>query len=116
MSFDWKEYICLAEDLLSQAKESYSRSSISRAYYGVFCITRNKKDRKNYAGPNVHQRVIHEYKNSSNRNEKDVGRILDELRRLRNIADYNEDKTIEKDHAEKAAALSKQILKKLGIP
>lgn len=48
MSFDWHLYVALASELLETAKtegmeEAYFRSSISRSYYGVFCIARNKR-------------------------------------------------------------------------
>lgn len=116
MSFDWEDYVYLAEDLLSQPEESYLRSAISRAYYGVFCIARNRKGYKEFAGSNVHWRVINEYKNSSDRNERNVGRVLDKLRKSRNDADYNEDKPINKDLAERAVYSAKHILASMGIP
>jgi len=43
MSFDWLGYIRLAENLSDELDESSLRSAVSRAYYGVFCIARNKK-------------------------------------------------------------------------
>ena len=54
MSFNWKEYVDLSEELMSREEESCLRSSISRAYYGVFCLVRNNKGFKNYTGSNVH--------------------------------------------------------------
>jgi uncharacterized protein (UPF0332 family) len=116
MSFDWKDYVHLAEDLLNRPEESYLRSAISRAYYGVFCIARNRKGHKEFAGSNVHWTVINEYKNSSDRNERNIGRILDNLRRSRNDADYNEDKSIDKGLAERAVYSAKHVLASMGIP
>ena len=116
MSFDWKDYVYLAEDLLNRAEESYLRSSISRAYYGVFCIARNRKGYKKYTGSDVHWKVINEYKNSSDKNEQDIGRILDKLRKSRNDADYNEDRPINKGFAERAVYSAKRILTSMGIP
>lgn len=110
MSFDWKDYVSLAEELLNREEESSLRSSISRAYYGAFCIARNRKSYKDYAGRDVHQRVINEYKNSNDENEQVIGQALDELRKSRNNADYNEDRPINKSLAERMVALSKQIL------
>jgi len=43
MSFDWIEYIYLAEKLLDKPEESSLRTSISRSYYGIFCIARKTK-------------------------------------------------------------------------
>lgn len=79
MSFDWKDYVYLAEELLNRTEESCYRSSISRAYYGVFCITRNLKGYGNYKpkkGENIHWVVINAYKNSSDRREKISGESL----------------------------------------
>ena len=116
MSFDWKDYVYLAEDLLNQTEESYLRSSISRAYYGVFCMARNKKDYKNYTGSdNIHWKVINEYKSSSSRNEQNIGRILDSLRKSRNDADYNEDRPINKALAERVVLSAKNIFKSMRI-
>lgn len=117
MSLDWKDYVRLAEDLLNRTEESYLRSSISRAYYGVFCIARNKKCHKNYTGPdNIHWKVINEYKNSNNRSEQNIGWILDKLRKSRNDADYDEDKPITKGLAQRSALSANQILINMGIP
>jgi uncharacterized protein (UPF0332 family) len=46
MSFDWFEYLTLAERLASEAEEAPSseacyRTAVSRAYYSVYCLTRN---------------------------------------------------------------------------
>jgi len=116
MSFNWVEYVKLAEDLQKQRGESYLRSSISRAYYGVFCIARNKKGYKNSRQSNVHWEVINAYKNSSIQDEKYVGKLLDDLRKQRNDADYDEDKTISAALAQRVILKSKIILKILGIP
>lgn len=115
MSFDWKDYVYLAEELLGRQEESALRSSISRAYYGVFCIARNKKGYKNYTGSNVHLTVINAYKNSQDRNEQSIGQTLDKLRKSRNKADYNEDRLIDKSLAERMVCSAKQILISMEI-
>ena len=118
MSFDWKDYVYLAEELLARAKESCLRSSISRAYYGVFCIARNRKGYQNYEpkrGENIHWLVINEYKISRNVCDRDIGRTLDKLRKSRNDADYKENKPINTGLAERSVLLAKSILAKLGI-
>lgn len=116
MSFDWKYYVYLAEDLLNRPEESCYRSSISRAYYGVFCLARNKKGYKGYTGTNIHWQVINEYKNSSDKNEQEIGRILDKLRKSRNDADYEDDKLIVKGVAERALFSAKSVLTSMGTP
>ncbi|MGQ9571151.1 MAG: hypothetical protein ACUVUQ_10015 [Thermodesulfovibrionales bacterium] len=115
MSFDWRDYIRLAEDLLKHNTETYFRSGISRCYYGVFCIARNRAGFKNYKKPDVHKKVIEHYQNSRNLEEQFVGNTLDRLRRNRNDADYNEDEEINAGLAERVLLKSKEILEKLGI-
>jgi len=110
MSFDWNDYISLAEELLKRGEESSYRSSVSRSYYGVFCIARNRKGYKQYTGGDVHWKVISEYKNSGDKNEQNVGRVLDKLRKLRNDADYNESRSVGRNLAERSVLSSKQIL------
>lgn len=121
MSFDWCKYVILADDLMGATKtedmeEAYFRSSISRSYYGVFCLARNKKNLQKYEGKNVHRKVIDEYKNSGSKTEKKVGHNLDELRRLRNCADYKEDYRIDKNVADRAIGLAKTVLPQIGQP
>ena len=118
MSFDWKDYIDLAEDLLSNKKESYLRSSISRAYYGVFCLARNKKNYQKYRtqkGENIHWMVINAYRKSNDPLEQRIGINLDNLRRTRNDADYKGEKTINRKNAERVIMKAKQILILMGI-
>jgi len=115
MSFDWKDYVYLAEELLNRNEESCLRSSISRAYYGAFCIARNRKGYKKYTGTDLHWKVINEYKDSSDGTEQNIGRILDKLRRSRNDADYDENKSIDKKLAERIVMSAKQILNSMGI-
>lgn len=66
MSFDWKSYIHLAEELVKRQEESCLRSSISRAYYGVFRIARNKKGYEMYKKSDIHSKVINAYKEDEN--------------------------------------------------
>ena len=115
MSFDWKEYIKLAENLIKQNNEACFRSGISRAYYGVFCIARNMAGYKNMKGAKVHKKVIDHYRDSSISWEQYVGNILDQLRKLRNEADYDEEKVITYDLAQRVLIKSKDILKKLKV-
>jgi len=115
MSFDWKDFIRLAEELIKRSDEASLRSAISRAYYGVFCILRNKMGFKDYKQSYVHRKVIDLYIKSSNPQEKLAGQLLDELRKRRNNADYNEDIIIDFNFAQRTIEDAKNILKKLGI-
>ncbi|MFH1097610.1 MAG: HEPN domain-containing protein [Candidatus Desantisbacteria bacterium] len=111
MSFDWKSYLLLSEELIKRSEEACLRSSISRAYYGVFCIARNKKGYKLHKGSNIHSKIIDEYK--EDKTLQKVGWNLDELRRARNCADYDDSREIKKSMAESMLLLAKQVLKDL---
>ena len=115
MSFDWIEYVYLAEQLLNQAGEPCFRCSISRAYYGVFCIARDVKGCQNISS-GVHTIVIDKYKNSTDKNEGMIGNTLGNLKKQRISADYIKDKSLGKKDAEKAISRAKEILKRMGIP
>lgn len=112
MSFDWESYLLLSEELAKRPEESCLRSSLSRAYYGVFCIARNKKGYKMYKGSNIHSKVINEYK--QDKTLKEIGWNLDELRKARNSADYDGDRKIDKHRAGRMLILAKQVLNNLG--
>jgi len=116
MSFDWIDYVKLAESLINQDNEADLRSGISRAYYGAFCIARDltKSKYKNCKGQGVHQKVSQYYKSSGNAVERFIGITLDQLRKNRNDADYDGDKTIDSKSSKRALLKSKGILKNLG--
>jgi len=112
MSFDWRDYLILSEELAKRSEESCLRTSISRAYFAAWCIARNKKGYKNYkpkGGKNIHWIIINAYKNAKDKALRKVGWNLDELRKTRNDADYNEDKRVNKELAERMLILAKGI-------
>jgi len=98
MSFDWSEYLGLAQQLAGKAKisatrESRLRSAISRAYYAAFIQARNYlRDRDGVVIPtqNTHEYVINQFLNSSDEERKKIGRQLRRLRSNRNQADYDD--------------------------
>ncbi len=117
MSFDWKDYVDISEKFLENNdefyQEAYLRSAVSRAYYGVFCIARNKKELLSKRDRNVHRDIINKYKNSENRIERKIGKNLDELRSKRNLADYDEKYLFKKTEVERIVIIAKEILKAL---
>ena len=104
MKFDWSEYLNLATELAALSSDSDDveaklRSAVSRAYYAVFCLSRNylrdiEKDprlsRKNSSDINEHQYVAKEFifHKSKNKEMIKIGENLSRLRELRNKADY----------------------------
>lgn len=118
MNFEWKLYIDLAYELINYQRsrslaEAYLRSSVSRSYYGAFCTARDRKGLKHLKGARVHFTVITRYKNSANPVEKESGRILDELRRLRNKADYSTVIEVGRDVAGRAHIMARQVIESL---
>jgi uncharacterized protein (UPF0332 family) len=119
VSFNWQLYLELADELIHRQQtksleEAYWRSSISRSYYGVFCTARDRKGWQNLKTVEVHKYVIDKYKESSILLEKQVGKMLDELRRYRNRADYDGDTKVSKDLADRALVRAKCILQNLA--
>lgn len=98
MSFDWSQYLTLAQELAGRPSASASpearlRTAISRAYYAAFCKARNllrDKDRVSIPKKDSHQFVIDQFKNHSDRSRMKVGEDLHSLRRDRNRADYSD--------------------------
>jgi hypothetical protein len=99
VSFDWSEYLNLAQELVGQAasppsQEARLRAAISCAYYAAFCESRNHlRDREGHRGPSggrIHQFVRDQFKGSSDRSRRQIGYDLDGLRSDRNKADYDD--------------------------
>ena len=90
MSFKWFDYIDLADRLIQDASEAAYRSAISRAYYGAFCLARDTAQLSDYGKTDVHKVVADQYLHSSEGKKRLIGNKLEELRRNRNRADYND--------------------------
>jgi uncharacterized protein (UPF0332 family) len=99
MTFDWSEYLKLAQELAgdvasSPNEEAKLRSSVSRAYYAAFCKARNHlRDIDDHQIPkrgNVHKYVRDQFKDSPDNVRKKIGNDLDRLRIHRNKADYDD--------------------------
>lgn len=102
MTFDWTEYLNLAQELAGQATKPVSaearlRSSVSRAYYATFCEARNHlRDVEGHSilsTGEAHGYVRDEFKNSADRLRRQIGINLDRLRVYRNKVDYDDSTT-----------------------
>jgi uncharacterized protein (UPF0332 family) len=97
MSFNWSEYLTLAQQLagkahISASQESRLRSAISRAYYAAFIQARNylqEQDGMTIPLLESHKFVINQFKNSSDPVRQLIGNNLKRLRDNRNKADYH---------------------------
>jgi uncharacterized protein (UPF0332 family) len=102
MSFDWREYSSLADELGGvpsapppASEEAKLRAAISRFYYSVFCRARNflrdvDGDRGIPRGGECHEYVQRAFFRSNDRTRKAVGTKLDRLRKTRNRVDYDD--------------------------
>src|SRR4051812_17673884 len=97
MSFNWTEYLTLAQTLAQQAPgsptpEALLRSAISRAYYAAFIQARNRLrdvERRPVPRRDVHEYVIRQFTNSRDYKRQKVGKNLVRLREHRTRADYD---------------------------
>lgn len=101
MSFDWKEYLILAQFLQGNNEVVYSeeaarRAAVSRAYYAAFCLARNYASIKLGFDPKGrgedHGNLISWYRvfETSNPSLSGISDNLDELRIWRNTCDYDD--------------------------
>lgn len=125
MAFNWKDYQNQAETLRTEAQraparnEDRLRSSISRAYYGIFCYIRdhfsNELKRRftisEIESPKIHSIVRDHLKTFNNIEWDDIESDLDELRKLRNKADYITNITIDLKSADFCIQKMKKISK-----
>lgn len=99
MSFDWSQYLHLAEELRETAarsivEEAKLRSAVSRAYYAAFCKARNylrhiDRDPNIPEDGRIHSYIKNEFVKSSDRVRRRIGSNLDRLRSDRRKADYD---------------------------
>ena len=99
MSFNWSEYLTLAQELASRSatspiQEAKLRAAISRAYYSAFCQARNHliyKDKKLIRPRgDAHKLVADTFEKSTNKQRQRIGFLLHDLRSIRNLADYKD--------------------------
>jgi len=105
MSFDWSDYLIVAQELTSQTTASSKTRSkikanllnvINRAYYGAFRKARNHLRDKDHQPHNTllqgntHQNVINLFNISSDVNRLMIAQFLRDLRAARNKADYDD--------------------------
>jgi len=99
MPFDWTEYLVLANFLSTQQgtaspAEASKRSAVSRAYFAVFCSTRNyARDKLHYVPSKKaddHERLRAYLQAQGTAKLADVAVALQNLREWRNYCDYDD--------------------------
>ena len=99
MSFDWTEYYHVAQEAITLSPtaqislEARQRCAISRAYYAAFMRAQNHLrfvdgDTQIPTDYQIHGYVRWKFKRSHNRRRKQVADLLNNLRLVRNEADY----------------------------
>jgi uncharacterized protein (UPF0332 family) len=90
MTFDWRKFFELAQDLASRRdSEASLRSAVSRAYYAVHCSARDLARLNTSGARDAHKIVIEYYENRRGR-AWSVGNTLAILLRERKHADYDD--------------------------
>ena len=92
--FDFRKVFNVANYLSHFGGEEYSRSAISRYYYSLFGCARLyliliMNEYEFGKGYNVHKRICNRLKNSDDPTECSLGKRLEKLKELRNLADYD---------------------------
>ncbi|HEY3115816.1 MAG TPA: hypothetical protein VGK54_03665 [Chloroflexota bacterium] len=102
MTFDWVEFLRVAEDLYGAAateasarREALLRIAVSRAYYAAFSLARNRlRDIDGVKVPlrgNAHLVVAHRFEEGVGIERQDIGARLQRLRVDRNRCDYDDE-------------------------
>lgn len=114
MSFDWKEFQEVGDNLKKTPCESYQRSAVGRYYYSCYTPVKEYFEtviRVIGSDENSHKAIIEGLCESNEDKEKDLGGALSNLRRYRNNADYH--KSFKQSNVNKAQRTAKDIHKLL---
>lgn len=97
MSFDWPDYLTLAQALsgdntAAPSEEARLRAALSRAYYAVYGTARAVARAQGYVPQRAietsHQGLIRYFKESPDRVRKSIGANLERMQKNRERADY----------------------------
>ncbi len=97
MAFDWQKFHSLSDELLKERnvelQEAAYRSAISRGYYAAHHIAKKRFPQSERFNAQTirspHERVIAYLQSQTDKQKKELGRLLGQLRDKRNDADYN---------------------------
>lgn len=114
MAFSPAGFYTVAEELRlkAQADGPHLRTLISRAYYGALIEARNARN-VSTQGKSGHSAVINAY-DSGGAQDDAVRDALRNLRRLREVADYEPGKNLSANDANVALASCKRVLSIVG--
>lgn len=94
-SFEWQQYLVLAEALSEISAEAAKRSAISRAYYAAFHVARHLYVASNPSylstpGAELHRDVWNWFVRHHARSHREIGLTGSNLKRFRERADYDD--------------------------
>jgi hypothetical protein len=108
---DGRDFLPVAQSASRGPSEAYWRTAVSRAYYAVMLELRDAFIRWGLSAPPqpfVHVAVRQRVYTSRDADMKGIGRMLDVLRDLRKLADYDTSTVRQfKDNAEAVAAVQR---------
>ena len=115
MSFDWNEYLRLAQQLSGLANDAASRSAVSRAYYSAFHAASLSVKSNNVAtNPKYerdrHLRIWNIYIDSSNKECRRIGNRGQRLKVERQYADYDPDTSFPETRVQQAIAQAEALV------
>lgn len=93
MTFDWRGYFSLAEQLSRNTDEASHRSSISRAYYYIYHLADSRAKANHYRRSDehtVHKSLWQYYERNENQDCRKIAVIGQRLLQKRNKADYED--------------------------
>lgn len=90
---DWSGFLAIADELSERSEAAAQRTAISRAYYAAFHVAKRWLEARGQSFPsdtNVHQFVWQAFRESPSSEQQDIGEDGNALRRVRNLADYDD--------------------------
>ena len=114
--FDPVDFLKIADELALRPDEASHRTAISRAYYGAFLLTRERLLLiipalvKYRLSPEIHRALVVELRR---RGRRDIADRLRELRRMRNISDYDISTKVAQADARYAIELANIIISRV---
>jgi uncharacterized protein (UPF0332 family) len=113
---DFRDYLSLADTLAKGATEAEWRSACSRGYYAAFHVARRLLLGLGFRVPQADRAHGHMWIRLANSGVGEVrkaGLLLNDLRRERNRADYDDHRTIAGDVAAEQVRFAEEIIQAL---
>lgn len=113
---DFRDFLIVAEQLARGDLEAQWRSAVSRAYYAAFHVAGGFLRDLGFAVPRsdrAHAFLWLRLSNCGDAGMLDAGRLLQDMRNLRNRADYDERQSISQADAHRTVLLSGKVIERL---